>query len=440
MKQKKVHIMTFGCQMNVSDSEKILLMLHTVGYESVSTVADADMVIVNTCSVRAKAEDRVYGILLTMKGELKKNPDLLIGVGGCVAQQEGEKLLKKIPHLSFVFGTHNLHLLPQIVTQAESGKRLSETAFIDDSSRFDLFPDHGGISGITRTVTIMQGCDNYCSYCIVPYVRGREVSRKRSDILNEVAKAADAGVREVTLLGQNVNSYGRKGGYGTDFSRLIRDVAKVSGIKRIRFMTSHPKDMSDPLLDCFADVEKLCSHIHLPVQSGSDRILALMNRGYTRSEYMNRIERLKLIRPDILVTSDIIVGFPGETEDDFSQSLSLMKEVGYSDTYSFVYSPRPETKAASLPDETSKSEKSERLKRLMALQSSLTKGVQSRFVGSGVEVLVEGISKKEGQVFGRSSGNRTVNFAGSIDMIGSMQLPEIIKNLQNSLLGELKVK
>jgi tRNA-2-methylthio-N6-dimethylallyladenosine synthase len=423
--------------MNVSDSEKILSMLRTVGYTPVSSIADADMVIVNTCSVRAKAEERVYGILLTMKGELKKNPDLLIGVGGCVAQQEGEKLLKKIPHLSFVFGTHNLHLLPQIVSQAESGKRLSETAFIDDSSRFDLFPEHGAISGISRAVTIMQGCDNYCSYCIVPFVRGREVSRKKSEILDEVAKAADAGVREVTLLGQNVNSYGIKGSDGTDFSRLIREVAKISAIKRIRFMTSHPKDMSDPLLDCFADVDKLCSHIHLPVQSGSDRILALMNRGYTRSEYMSRIERLKIFRPDILVTSDIIVGFPGETEDDFSQSLSLMKDVGYSDTYSFVYSPRPETKAASLPDETSKSEKSERLKRLMALQSTLTKGVQSRFVGSEVEVLVEGAGKKEGQVFGRSSGNRTVNFHGTIDMVGTLQSPVIIKNLQNSLLGEL---
>lgn len=438
MTQKKVHIMTFGCQMNVSDSEKILSLLRTAGYSPVQSIAEADMVIVNTCSVRAKAEDRVYGILLTMKGEVKKNPDLIIGVGGCVAQQEGERLLEKIPHLSFVFGTHNLHLLPRIVSQAESGKRLSETAFIDDSSRFELFPDCDGILGITRAVTIMQGCDNYCSYCIVPYVRGREVSRNRSEIVDEVARAADAGVREVTLLGQNVNSYGRKGGDGSDFSLLIRDVARVSGIKRIRFMTSHPKDMSDPLMDCFADVEKLCSHIHLPVQSGSDRILALMNRGYSRSQYMEKIERLRLIRPDLLVTSDIIVGFPGETEDDFSDTLSLMNDVNYSDTYSFVYSPRPETKAAGFADETSKNEKSERLKRLMALQGTLTKKVQSSFVGNEVEVLVEGPGKKEGQVFGRSSGNRIVNFPGSIDMVGTLQTPKIIKNLQNSLLGELQ--
>lgn len=430
--------MTFGCQMNVSDSEKILSLLGTIGYEPVPSIAAADLVIVNTCSVRAKAEDRVYGILLTMKGELKKNPDLLIGVGGCVAQQEGDKLLQKIPHLSFVFGTHNLHLLPQIIRQAEAGKRTSETAFIDDDSRFDLFPDFHGGTGITRSVTIMQGCDNFCSYCIVPYVRGREVSRRQADILEEIRRAADEGVREVNLLGQNVNSYGTGRGDGSGFAALIREVAKIPGIERIRFMTSHPKDMSAPLMECYADLEKLCSHIHLPVQSGSDRILALMNRGYTRSEYMGRIDRLRSIRPDILVTSDIIVGFPGETEEDFQDSLSLMKDVCYSDTYSFVYSPRPETKAAAMPDSTSKAEKSERLKRLFALQSSLTRSVQSSFVGRNVEVLVEGAGKKEGQIYGRTSGNRIVNFSGSPALTGTLQRPLIIKNLQNSLLGELE--
>lgn len=437
MQQKKVHIMTFGCQMNVSDSEKIVSLLRTIDYETVASIAEADMVIVNTCSVRAKAEERIYGILLTMKGELKRNPDLLIGVGGCVAQQEGERLLKKIPHLSFVFGTHNLHLLPQIVHQAEAGKRISETAFIDDGSRFDLFPDCAGGSGITRAVTIMQGCDNFCSYCIVPYVRGREVSRRKSDILEEIRKASAGGVREVMLLGQNVNSYGVKGGDGADFARLIRAVAKIGGIERIRFMTSHPKDLSAPLIDCYADVEKLCSHIHLPVQSGSDRILALMNRGYSRSEYINKIEKLTSVRPDLLVTSDIIVGFPGETEEDFQDSLSLMSAVGYSDTYSFVYSPRPETKAAKLPDNTSKAEKSDRLKRLFALQKDLTRSVQSSYVGKRVEVLVEGEGKKDGQIYGRTAGNRTVNFSGSAALIGTLQSPIIIKNLQNSLLGEL---
>ncbi len=438
MQRKKVHIMTFGCQMNVSDSEKITSLLRTIDYEPVASIGEADMVIVNTCSVRAKAEERIYGILLTMKGELKTNPNLLIGVGGCVAQQEGERLLKKIPHLGFVFGTHNLHLLPQIVRQAETGKRISETSFIDDGSRFDLIPDFDSGLAITRSVTIMQGCDNFCSYCIVPYVRGREVSRQKSDILDEIQKASAGGVREVTLLGQNVNSYGAKGGDGSDFARLIRDVAEIPGIERIRFMTSHPKDLSAPLMDCYSDVEKLCSHIHLPVQSGSDRILALMNRGYTRSDYIDKIEKLKLIRPDILVTSDIIVGFPGETEEDFQDSLSLMSAVGYSDTYSFVYSPRPETKAAKMPDNASKAEKSERLKRLFALQKDLTRNVQASYVGKRVEVLVEGESKKAGQLFGRTSGNRTVNFSGSSALIGTLQRPLITKNLQNTLLGELE--
>jgi tRNA-2-methylthio-N6-dimethylallyladenosine synthase len=242
----------------------------------------------------------------------------------------------------------------------------------------------------------------------------------------------------VTLLGQNVNSYGTKGGDGSDFAGLIRDVAKIPGIERIRFMTSHPKDLSAPLMDCYSDVEQLCSHIHLPVQSGSDRILALMNRGYTRSDYIDKIEKLKSIRPDILVTSDIIIGFPGETEGDFQDSLSLMSTVGYSDTYSFVYSPRPETNAAKMPDNASKGEKSERLKRLFALQKNLTRNVQDSYVGTRVEVLVEGESKKAGQVYGRSSGNRTVNFSGSTALIGTLQRPLIIKNLQNSLLGELK--
>lgn len=438
MQKKKVHILTFGCQMNVSDSEKMLSLLRTVDYEPVDSVAAADLVIVNTCSVRAKAEERIYGILLTMKGELKKNPDLLIGVGGCVAQQEGERLLKKIPHLRFVFGTHNLHLLPQIVSQAEAGRRTSETAFIDDSSRFDLFPDFDGASGISRSVTIMQGCDNFCSYCIVPYVRGREVSRRKTDILEEIRKAADAGVKEITLLGQNVNSFDSKSGDGSAFAALIRDVAAVRGVERIRFMTSHPKDISAPLMKCYADIEKLCSHIHLPVQSGSDRILAMMNRGYTRSDYLRKIEELLSVRPDIMVTSDIIVGFPGETEDDFQESLSLMSAVGYADTYSFVYSPRPETKAAGLPDSTPKAEKSERLKRLLALQKNLTRKVQSSYLGSNVEVLVEGLSKKDGQVYGRTSGNRVVNFSGQAALIGSLQKPRIIKNLQNSLLGVLE--
>jgi len=421
--------------MNVNDSEKIGSALRSVGYRPTDSIDDADMVILNTCSVRAKAEERIYGILLTMKGRLKSNPRLLIGVGGCVAQQEGVKLLKKVPHLSFVFGTHSLHLLPQMVRAAEEGKRVAETSFIDNDSRLDLFPSMGENGGVTRFVTIMQGCDNFCSYCIVPYVRGREISRRSGEILEEIRIAADNGTREVTLLGQNVNSYG-KGDDGTDFAALLRMVAGISGIERIRFMTSHPKDISAPLIDCFADMEKLCSHIHLPVQSGSDRILHLMNRGYDRDEYLGKVALLRAVRPDIHFTSDIIVGFPGETEDDFQATLSLMEEVGYADTYSFIFSPRPETKAAGMTDTISRGEKQARFDRLLDLQKLLSRSIHSSYIGKEVEVLVEGAGKHDGQVTGRSSGNRIVNFAGSLDMVGTIRKVRIINDFQNSMLGE----
>ena len=437
MLQKKVHILTYGCQMNVSDSEKIGSALLGVGYEPAATIDDADMVILNTCSVRSKAEEKIYGILSTMKGRLKKRPDLLIGVGGCVAQQEGERLLQKVPHLNFVFGTHNLHLLPRMVREAEAGRRVTETGFIDNDNRLDLFPQPGEGAGVTRLVTIMQGCDNFCSYCIVPYVRGREVSRRSVDILEEIRRAADSGCREVTLLGQNVNSYGLKNGDAADFATLLRKVAKIDGIKRIRFMTSHPKDISTPLIDCFADLEKLCSHIHLPVQSGSDRMLAMMNRGYNRADYLRMVEKLRTVRPDILFTSDIIVGFPGEDEADFQQTLALVQEVRYVDSYSFIYSPRPETKAALLPDNSGNKEKVERFNRLLALQKKLTIEVQSFMVGRQLEVLVEGAGKKEGQMCGRTSGNRVVNFPGDASLAGTLQQPLIVRNFQNSLLGEL---
>lgn len=437
MKQKKVHILTYGCQMNVSDSEKIAAALRGVGYYATGSIDDADMVILNTCSVRAKAEEKIYGILFTMKGQLKKNPGLLIGIGGCVAQQEGERLLQKVPHLSFVFGTHNLHLLPQMVQEAESGRRVAETSFIDNESRLDLFPSQNAAGGVSRFVTIMQGCDNFCSYCIVPYVRGREVSRRAEEILDEIHKAVATGTREITLLGQNVNSYGFKGGNGQDFATLLRKVAAVSGLERIRFMTSHPKDISAPLIDCYAELEKLCSHIHLPVQSGSDRVLARMNRGYTRSDYLTKVQQLKSVRPDILFTSDIIVGFPGESGEDFQDTLSLVEEVGYADSYSFIFSPRPETVAAGLPDTTTMVEKKERLDRLLALQRKMTVKRHRSFVGKYQSILVEGEGKRDGQMYGRTSGNRVVNFPGSVELIGTVQKLMIVKEHQNSMLGEL---
>lgn len=436
MKQKKVHILTYGCQMNVSDSEKIAAALRSVGYESAGSLDDADMVILNTCSVRAKAEEKIYGILFTMKGELRKNPHLLIGVGGCVAQQEGEKLLEKVPHVSFVFGTHSLHLLPQMVRAAEEGRRVAETSFLDNETRIDLFPSQGATGGITRFVTIMQGCNNFCSYCIVPYVRGREISRRSDEILDEIRRAVDAGTREVTLLGQNVNSYGLTSGAGIDFAALLRQVGDIEGIERIRFMTSHPKDISVPLINCFADMEKLCSHIHLPVQAGSDRVLQMMNRGYTRSDYLRKVGLLKSVRPDIQFTSDIIVGFPGESDEDFNETLSLMEEVQFSDSYTFLFSARPETKAAQLPDTITREEKQARLEQLLTMQRRMTRNLHKSLVGSTQQVLVEGIGRHDGQIYGRTSGNRIVNFPGPVENIGSLQDVLIVKDSQNSLLGE----
>jgi tRNA-2-methylthio-N6-dimethylallyladenosine synthase len=411
--------------------------LERIGYHPTSRAKDADLMILNTCSVRAKAEEKIYSILFTMKGQLKLKPGLLIGVGGCVAQQEGEKLLAKVPHLHFVFGTHNLHLLPQMVREAEAGRRMAETGFIDSDTRFDLFPASGEERGISRFVTIMQGCDNFCSYCIVPYVRGREVSRRAADILAEIRQLASVGTREITLLGQNVNSYGLAGDSSMDFAGLLRNVAAIDGIERIRFMTSHPKDISRPLMDCFADLEKLCSHAHLPAQAGSDRILALMNRGYTRREYLAKVALLRQARPHIQVTGDIIVGFPGETEEDFRQTLSLMEEVDYADSFSFSYSPRPETKAASLPDQVSRGVKQERLERVLALQRELTARRNRSLVGSTQQVLVDGFGKRSGQVSGRTSGNLIVNFSAPADLIGRLVDVNIVHAYQNSLGGEL---
>ncbi len=434
---KLLYVETFGCQMNVSDSEKIVELLKGIGYHYTDDFSLADLIILNTCSVRAKAEQKVYSRLGRYKGLKNKNRRLLLGVGGCVAQQEGERLLANVPYLDIVFGTHNLHLLPQLVQAAEQGERSAAVSFIDREERLDLFPPADGAGGVSRFVTIMQGCDNFCSYCIVPHVRGREISRRSADIINEIERMADRGAREVTLLGQNVNSYGLKSPGEPDFATLLRMVADIPGIERIRFTTSHPKDISRPLIACFAEIAKLCGHIHLPAQAGSDRVLARMNRGYTRAAYLEKIAALKAARPGIQITGDMIVGFPGETEADFRETLSLMEEVHYADLFSFAYSARPETKAAGYADDTSREEKQERLDRLQTLQRAMTLERNRTFVGSRQEVLVEGTSKRGDQLFGRTCGNRIVNFAGNPSLIGSIIEVSISRAFQNSLLGEV---
>jgi len=434
---KKLYIETFGCQMNVNDSETMVTLLREMDYEPVDNPSSADLIILNTCSIRAKAEQKVFSELGRMKRFKSRNRPVILGLGGCIAQQQGEKLLRRVPYLDLVFGTHSLHLLPDMVRAAERGERPVRNDFLDPDARLDLFPRKDAEGGVTRFVTVMQGCDNFCSYCIVPYVRGREVSRRSRDILEEVAEMAASGVKEVTLLGQNVNSYGLKSMDEPDFAALLRDVSAVPGIERIRFTTSHPKDMSPALISCFADLPTLCSHIHLPAQSGSDRVLGLMNRGYSRKDYLVRIGALKAARPDILITGDMIVGFPGETEEDFLATLSLMEEVGYADLFSFAFSARPETDATRYRDTLTRREKQERLDRLQSLQRSMTMEISRGFVGTVQEVLVEGTSRRGDQLFGRTSGNRVVNFPGDRSLTGSMVRVTIREALPNSLLGEM---
>ena len=437
MHSKLLYIETFGCQMNVNDSERIVSMLSDLGYAPVSSVKGADLVMLNTCSVRGGAEEKVYKRLSEYRALKKHNPSLLFAVGGCVAQQEGEELLRKYPWVDLVFGTHNLHLLPDLVRAAESGERRCETAFIDNDQRLDLFPPVKGGSRLSRFVTVMQGCDNFCSYCIVPYVRGREISRRSSEILDEVRQLADSGVYEVVLLGQNVNSYGLKNSDEMAFPELLRRVADIDGIRRVRFTTSHPKDMSDELIACFGQIPELCGQIHLPAQAGSDRVLSGMKRGYSRASYLDRIAALKRVRPDIAITGDMIVGFPGESDEDFDQTLSLMEEVRYADLFSFVYSPRPGTRAAETEETLTREEKLARLDRLQKLQSLHSRALHESLVGTVQSVMVEGVGKKPGQVSGRADNGKIVNFSGDTSLIGGFSNVTIIQAYQNSLLGEL---
>jgi tRNA-2-methylthio-N6-dimethylallyladenosine synthase len=437
MNLKHLYMETYGCQMNVSDSERIISMLAAIGYRQSSELKQADLILLNTCSVRGGAEEKVYKRLDNL-GHLKKShKGLVIGVGGCVAQHEGDLLLEKFPWVDLVFGTHNLHLLADMVAAAGNGQRRSETAFIDNDQRLDLFPAVQESSRVSRFVTVMQGCDNYCSYCIVPYVRGPEISRRSGEILDEIGKLAAGGVKEVVLLGQNVNSYGLNNPDQPSFAGLIRQIAGIAGISRIRFTTSHPKDMSDDLIECFATVPKLCGHIQLPAQSGSNSILKRMNRGYSREEYLERIRSLKSARPAIVVTGDMIVGFPGETEDDFEQTLALIEEVRYADLYSFVYSPRPGTQAAELTETISREQKQERLERLLLIQRRITLEINRSFAGTVQSILVEGLGKRPGQVSGRADSGKTVNFIGNPALIGTLCDVRISAAYQNSLVGEL---
>ncbi len=406
----KYHIITYGCQMNVYDSEKLAGMLENMGYFQTEDKNEADIILFNTCCVRDHAEQRVYGNIGMLKKQKIKNPNLLIGVCGCMMQQKGvaEGIVKKFPFVDLVFGTHNLHEFPKLLLEAlDTAHAIVEVSEHGDQKE-NITPIKRS-SRISSWVTIMYGCDNFCSYCIVPYVRGREQSRNQAEILLEIENLAKEGFREVFLLGQNVNSY--KGQDDYLFHDLLEDINKVEGIERIRFISSHPKDLSPKLIEAFESCDKLCEHIHLPIQSGSDLVLEKMNRKYTREDYLKLIHRIRNLSKPIAVTTDIIAGFPGETERDFEDTLSLLEEVRFDAAFTFMYSPRKGTPAAELADQTEHYVKKKRLDLLNKTQAEISKNINQKYKDMVLEVMVEGVSKNNADMFsGRTRTNKLVNF------------------------------
>jgi tRNA-2-methylthio-N6-dimethylallyladenosine synthase len=437
---RKVFIKTFGCQMNEYDSAKMAdVLAQAEGLELTDDPGQADVILFNTCSVREKAQEKVFTELGMVKHLKQANPDLIIGVGGCVASQEGEAIVRRAPYVDVVFGPQTLHRLPALLARRRATGRAQVDVSFPEIEKFDHLPP-ARVEGPTAFVSVMEGCSKYCSFCVVPYTRGEEVSRPLTDVHAEVAALAGQGVREVTLLGQNVNAY--RGplddGETADFALLLELVAEVPGIERIRYTTSHPREFTDRLIDVYARVPKLVGHLHLPVQSGSDRILAAMKRGYTVLEYKSIIRRLRAVRPDISIATDFIVGFPGERESDFEATLRLIDEVGFDHSFSFVYSPRPGTPAAALPDDTPHAVKLERLYRLQEAIRRNAEAISAAMVGSVQRVLVEGPSKKDpDELSGRTENNRVVNFAGQPRLIGQVVAVKITQALPNSLRGEV---
>jgi tRNA-2-methylthio-N6-dimethylallyladenosine synthase len=438
----KYYVKTFGCQMNVHDSEKIAGILSETGCQHTSDLKDARVVVLNTCSIREKAEHKFYSELGRLKVLKKNNPDLKIAVAGCIAQQRGNKLFKQFPYVDFIFGPNNIDSLQHWIKT--SSDEHNTTLDARHTTALHENPDyHNKLLPVKRAgqvrawVSIMYGCNNFCAYCVVPYTRGRERSRPLDDIYNEVSLLADQGFREVTLLGQNVNSYGKSLADSVNFPILLEKLHEISGIERIRFVTSHPKDLSERLINAMRDLPKLCEHLHLPIQSGSDNILALMNRGYTYAEYMNKIEKLRSAVPDIAVTSDIITGFPGETEDDFKMTIKALTEIEYDGIFAFKYSKRPDTKALDLPDHIDEPTKSGRLSLILELQESITFNKNKSLEEKVLEILVEGVSETDDtKVTGRTRTNKIVNYCGDKKDIGQLVNIKISRAQQHSLYGE----
>ena len=437
---RKVFIRTFGCQMNEYDSDKMADVLRAAeGYEPTDDVEQADLILFNTCSVREKAQEKVFSDLGRVKHLKKKG--VLIGVGGCVASQEGAAIIERAPYVDLVFGPQTLHRLPQMIAQRQVEQRPQVDIRFPEIEKFDHLPP-ARVDGASAFVSIMEGCSKYCSYCVVPYTRGEEVSRPFDDVLTEVAGLAQQGVKEVTLLGQNVNAYrGRMGQTAeiADFALLLEVVAEIPGIERIRYTTSHPKEFTQRLIDAYARVPQLVNHLHLPVQHGSDRILMAMKRGYTALEYKSTIRKLRAVRPDISLSSDFIVGFPGETDDDFARLMALIEEVRFDASFSFVFSPRPGTPAAALADDTPQAVKLKRLQHLQATIESEVRRISASRVGTVQRILVEGPSKKDpSELMGRTECNRIVNFDGGPlgqRLRGQMLDVTITEALPHSLRG-----
>jgi tRNA-2-methylthio-N6-dimethylallyladenosine synthase len=454
MNTKYVYIYTIGCQMNVYDSQQMAAFLAADGYRPTEDLHQADLIIANTCTIRAKAEQKAFSFLGRLATAKAGRPELIVAIGGCVAQQEGEGILRRVPHVDIVFGTHAVCRLPDMVRQvAQRRCRIVDVAQVEGIDAHEFLPAAAAPSPVSAFITIMRGCDNYCTYCVVPHVRGREASRTATEIVGEIEQLVAGGVREVTLLGQNVNSYGQKEGWA-DFADLLTRVNAIQGLKRIRFTTSHPKDLSESLMMAFRDLSKLCAHIHLPVQSGADRILKKMNRKYTRADYLERVGRLRAYCPEIVITSDIIVGFPGETPEDFAATQSLIEAVGYDGLFVFMYSDRPNAAATHFSDKVTEDVKLERLQQILQQQEAHNRRAHEALVGHPVKVLVEGRSKMDAggdtlskaavQWMGRTDGNKIVNFdipPNAISPAGNLtgySVDVIIQRaLAHSLWGEM---
>ena len=437
---KKLYIETFGCQMNEYDSAKMRDVLAVEGgYEITPNPEIADVLLLNTCSIREKAQEKVFSELGRWRPIKEKRPDVKIGVGGCVASQEGEALQRRAPFVDVVFGPQTLHRLPELLREAEASKRPVIDVSFPEIEKFDALPEPRA-EGPKAYVSVMEGCSKYCTFCVVPYTRGEEISRPLRDVIREIEALAAQGVREVNLLGQNVNAYRGETEEGdvADFALLLHYVSAIKGIGRIRYTTSHPVEFSDALIEAYAELPKLVGHLHLPVQSGSDRILGLMKRGHGRNDYIRKVERLREIRPDLSLSSDFIVGFPGETDADFEQTMDLIEALRFDHSFSFLYSARPGTPAAEMPDTTGLDVKRARLARLQERIVAFAAAISAGMVGTVQTVLVEGVSRKDhNQMSGRTENNRVVNFTGPQDLMGKFVPVLITEALPNSLRGRL---